>query len=137
MSYRMLAAGCATCLLVVPRAASAHFYIDYPDASYYPGPSPIPWWQEDALGSPQKLGPCGDEDVAADAGGGPTFAVTPYAPGQTITLQWTETVLACRLVSHRARRRPKRLRRPSRPGGLERQLRRRRDRESPGGAGAG
>ncbi len=84
--------GCGICAALAPATASAHFYIDYPDAGYYPGPSPVPWWHEDDLGSPQKLGPCGDEDDATDAGGGPTNVVTPYAPGQTVTLQWTEVI---------------------------------------------
>jgi hypothetical protein len=75
-----------------PASARAHFHIDYPDAASFPGPSPVPWWNEDAYGSPQKLGPCGDEDVATNGGGGPTNVVTPFAPGQTVTLQWTETV---------------------------------------------
>ncbi|HEY2511450.1 MAG TPA: hypothetical protein VGI39_11365, partial [Polyangiaceae bacterium] len=79
-------------LALAPSAASAHFAIDYPDAATNPGPSPIPWWHQDGVGSPQKLGPCGDEDDATDGGGGPTHVVTPFEAGQTITLQWTETV---------------------------------------------
>ena len=79
-------------VLLAPATANAHIYIDYPDAAYYPGPSPTPWWHEDQFGLPQKLGPCGDEDDATDAGGGPTFAVTPYVAGQTVTLQWTEVI---------------------------------------------
>src|SRR5262249_55009120 len=39
-----------------------------------------------------KLGPCGDEDDGNQAGGGPTGVVTAFAPGQTITLQWHETI---------------------------------------------
>jgi len=89
---RILALGWTVCLLLSPATARAHFYIDYPDASYYPGPSPTPWWHQDSLGSPQKLGPCGDEYDGTDAGGGPTNVVTPFAPGQTITLQWTEVI---------------------------------------------
>jgi MYXO-CTERM domain-containing protein len=87
-----IALGFATCTALAPATASAHFYIDYPDAGVYPGPSPEPWWHQDGLGSPQKLGPCGDEDDATGTGGGPTHAVTPYAPGQTVTLQWTEVI---------------------------------------------
>ena len=84
--------GVACLFVLAPSPASAHFYIDYPDAGYYPGPSPVPWWNEDSLGSPQKLGPCGDEDDATDSGGGQTHVVTPFAAGQTITLQWTEVI---------------------------------------------
>ena len=47
----------------------------------------MPWMTEDSVGSPQKLGPCGNE-----GGGTATGAVTPYAPGQTVMLQWTEVV---------------------------------------------
>jgi hypothetical protein len=79
-------------LVLAPSTASAHFYIDYPDAGYYPGPSPLPWWNQDSLGSPQKLGPCGDEDDAMQSGGGPTHVVTHFDPGQTITLEWTEVI---------------------------------------------
>jgi MYXO-CTERM domain-containing protein len=92
MNRLAIGLGCAICTALLPATASAHFYIDYPDAGFYPGPSPVPWWHQDALGSPQKLGPCGDEDDAAGAGGGPTNVVTPYAPGQTVTLQWTEVI---------------------------------------------
>jgi MYXO-CTERM domain-containing protein len=91
MRRSILALG-VSALLLAPATASAHFYIDYPDAAYYPGPSPAPWWNEDALGLPQKLGPCGDEDDATDAGGGPTGVVTPFVAGQTVTLQWTEVI---------------------------------------------
>jgi MYXO-CTERM domain-containing protein len=91
MRRRVLALG-VSALLLAPATASAHFYIDYPDAAYYPGPSPTPWWNEDPLGLPQKLGPCGDEDDATDAGGGPTGVVTPFVAGQTVTLQWTEVI---------------------------------------------
>ncbi len=89
---RIVALGWATVVLLAPATANAHFYIDYPDASIYPGPSPAPWWNQDSLGSPQKLGPCGDEDDGTNAGGGPTGVVTPFAPGETVTLQWTEVI---------------------------------------------
>ena len=92
MRRRILAFVSMAYLLLSPATASAHFYIDYPDAAYYPGPSPPPWWNQDSLGLPQKLGPCGDEFDGTDAGGGPTHVVTPFAPGQTITLQWTEVI---------------------------------------------
>ena len=70
MRPRALVIGCAAAVLFAPATASAHFYVDYPDASVYPGPSPVPWWNQDSLGSPQKLGPCGDEDDATDRAGG-------------------------------------------------------------------
>jgi MYXO-CTERM domain-containing protein len=92
MRPAFLALGCALFLSLAPRVACAHFYIDYPDAAYHPGPSPVPWWHEDAFGSPQKLGPCGDEDDATNGGGGPTGVVTPFTAGETITLEWTEVI---------------------------------------------
>jgi hypothetical protein len=94
MRFGVLAVGSVSLLAVAatPTAAFAHFYIDYPGSDLYPGPSPVPWWHEDQAGSPQKLGPCGDEDDATDAGGGPTGVVTPFRAGQTVTLQWTEVV---------------------------------------------
>ena len=92
MNTRIVAVGWVTAILLLPVTASAHIFIDYPDAALYPGPSPVPWWNQDSLGLPQKLGPCGDEDDATDAGGGPTYVVTPYAAGQVVTLQWTEVI---------------------------------------------
>jgi MYXO-CTERM domain-containing protein len=92
MPPRALVIGFASLVLLAPATASAHFHVDYPDASDYPGPSPVPWWHEDAFGSPQKLGPCGDEDDATDGGGGPTGVVNTFTAGETITLQWTEVI---------------------------------------------
>jgi MYXO-CTERM domain-containing protein len=92
MRRTVVVLGLAVVTLLAPRTANAHFYIDYPDAEYYPGPSPVPWWHEDSFGLPQKLGPCGDEDDGTDAGGGPTNVVTHFAPGDKVTLQWTEVV---------------------------------------------
>jgi hypothetical protein len=92
MRSAVLAIGLASLTVLAPATAHAHFYVDYPDSGVHPGPSPIPWWNQDQFGSPQKLGPCGDEDDGTQNGGGPTGVVTPFAPGQTITLQWTETI---------------------------------------------
>jgi MYXO-CTERM domain-containing protein len=92
MYTRIVAAGWVTAILLASVNANAHIFIDYPDAALYPGPSPVPWWNQDSLGLPQKLGPCGDEDDATDAGGGPTYVVTPFAPGAVVTLQWTEVI---------------------------------------------
>ncbi|HEY1692857.1 MAG TPA: SCE4755 family polysaccharide monooxygenase-like protein [Polyangiaceae bacterium] len=92
MRAGFVALGFASLVVLAPATARAHFYVDFPDSGAHSGPSPQPWWQQDSLGSPQKLGPCGDEDDATQGGGGPTGAVTPYAPGQTITLQWTEII---------------------------------------------
>jgi hypothetical protein len=48
--------------------------------------SPAPAIIEDGTGDPQKSAPCGGE------GGTPSGIVTTFAPGQTITVEWVETV---------------------------------------------
>jgi MYXO-CTERM domain-containing protein len=68
--------------ILVPAQAQAHFHLDSP-------PSPASWWTQLGDGTPQKTGPCGNEATAGTAASG---IVTPYQPGQTIMLQWTETV---------------------------------------------
>lgn len=57
--------------------AHAHFVLSAP-------PSLM---SQDALGNPQKTGPCGDE-----GGGTPTGALTAYNPGDTVTITVDETV---------------------------------------------
>lgn len=57
--------------------ASAHFVLKSPASSR----------SQDALGDPQKLGPCGDE-----AGGTATGTVTTFKPGETITVTIDETI---------------------------------------------
>jgi len=57
--------------------AQAHFELQ----------APASWRPQDALGSPQKLGPCGDE-----AGGAPTGLVTAFAPGQQIDVTIDERI---------------------------------------------
>lgn len=61
----------------VPGAADAHFILQ----------SPASWKSQDALGSPQKLGPCGDEN-----GGSATGKITTFQAGQTITIMIDETI---------------------------------------------
>jgi len=60
-----------------PTSARAHFTLD----------KPASWMSQDALGSPQKLGPCGDE-----SGGTATGAVTVYAQGETISVTVDEKI---------------------------------------------
>ena len=68
----------ALCLtLVAPHMATAHFVLR----------SPASWRDQDAVGNPQKLGPCGDEDAAAETG-----VVTAFSPGDTITIALDETI---------------------------------------------
>src|SRR5262249_45618276 len=47
---------------------------------------PPSWTQEGSGGDPQKAEPCGGE------GGTPTGVVSKFRPGQTITVQWQETI---------------------------------------------
>src|SRR5262245_41096548 len=63
--------------LVAPQIGAAHFVLR----------SPASWRDQDALGNPQKLGPCGDEYTATETG-----VVTAYSAGDTITISLDETV---------------------------------------------
>jgi MYXO-CTERM domain-containing protein len=63
--------------VLTPRETRAHFALQ----------SPPSWMSQDSLGSPQKLGPCGDE-----AGGTATGVVTAFQAGQTITVTIDEKV---------------------------------------------
>jgi hypothetical protein len=63
--------------MFVSHFASAHFVLQAPPS----------WMSQDSTGSPQKMGPCGDE-----GGGTPSNIVTPFAPGQTITVTIKEAV---------------------------------------------
>jgi MYXO-CTERM domain-containing protein len=65
-----------TCTLVA-LPARAHFTLDAPPT----------WMSQDFLGSPQKLGPCGDE-----AGGMSTGTVTAFQQGDTITVTIDEKI---------------------------------------------
>jgi len=47
---------------------------------------------QDALGVPEKLGPCGDEDDNNDAAATPTGIVTAYQEGDTITVTINEVI---------------------------------------------
>jgi len=69
-----------TAPILIPAAARAHFVLQ----------SPQSWAQLDASGSPQKSAPCGQ----ADPGITPvaTNVVTPYAPGDTVTITINEVV---------------------------------------------
>jgi uncharacterized membrane protein YgcG len=63
--------------VLAPSVARAHFTLDAPPS----------WMSQDALGSPQKESPCGNE-----SGGTATYMITAFQPGQTITLKWTEII---------------------------------------------
>ena len=60
-----------------PALAHAHFILVTPDS----------WMSQDSLGTPEKLGPCGDE-----GGGTPTGNVTALHPGQTISVTINEVI---------------------------------------------
>lgn len=66
-----------TALLSDPPRVAAHFLLHLPAS----------WRDQDAVGSPQKVGPCGEEGTAAMTG-----AVTSYAAGETITITLDETI---------------------------------------------
>lgn len=74
---RTLAAGLAAAFAIAP--ASAHFVMESPAASL----------EQNAIGDPQKLGPCGG--TAQDAGT-PTGAVTELTGGGTLHLKLREAV---------------------------------------------
>ena len=74
-SYRALLPLVVAALL--PSAAHAHFSLL----------SPPSWRVLDVYGNPQKLGPCGDEGDAPASN-----VVTPFAPGETITITLDETI---------------------------------------------
>jgi hypothetical protein len=63
--------------LTAPGPALAHFALRSPES----------WRVQDGLGNPQKTGPCGDEGTAATTG-----IVTPFSPGETITITIDETI---------------------------------------------
>lgn len=68
-------------LFLVARPSEAHFKLQ----------SPPSWMSQDVGGSPQKLGPCGDEDDGT-AAATPTGIVTAYQVGDTVTVTITETI---------------------------------------------
>jgi hypothetical protein len=72
-----LAALALAATAVLSATAGAHFALR----------SPASWRTQDALGNPQKAGPCGNEGGAAATG-----VVTAFAPGQTITITLDETI---------------------------------------------
>lgn len=56
---------------------AAHFYLE----------EPASWQEQNRLGDPQKVGPCGDEGPDR-----PTGEVTAFVSGQTITIRIRETI---------------------------------------------
>ncbi|HEY1955247.1 MAG TPA: SCE4755 family polysaccharide monooxygenase-like protein [Polyangiaceae bacterium] len=68
-------------VFVVARSSDAHFELV----------APASWMSQDPVGSPQKLGPCGDELDGTDAAT-PSGIVTAYKVGDTITITIDEKV---------------------------------------------
>jgi hypothetical protein len=66
-----------TATLLSAAVADAHFNLK----------TPTNWMMQDPSGSPQKMGPCGNEAPQT-----PTNAVTAYQPGDTVTIQLDELV---------------------------------------------
>ena len=64
-------------IAVTAAPVSAHFYLEEPEN----------WVEQGSLGDPQKTPPCGNEGALR-----PTGAVTAYLTGQTITIQFRETI---------------------------------------------
>ena len=80
MKLRLAAAlGAGTIALTAPAATSAHFILE----------APASWVQENQLGDPQKLGPCGGTTANA---GTPTGAVTAVAGGELLHIKVKETI---------------------------------------------
>jgi hypothetical protein len=63
--------------VLAPSPAQAHFTLD----------TPASWMSQDALGLPEKLGPCGDE-----GGGTVTNTITALHPGETVTITINEVI---------------------------------------------
>jgi hypothetical protein len=78
--FTVIAAALGTAAALVPAVARAHFVLQ----------APASWDEQDATGLPQKSAPCGQADPAPAAV--PTGVVTPYAPGDTVTITINETV---------------------------------------------
>lgn len=74
--FRAQVCGALLLSLFVAKNAEAHFKLT----------APASWTMESRLGDPQKQSPCGGE------GGTPTNAVTTFLPGQTITIEFQETI---------------------------------------------
>src|SRR5437016_5120056 len=69
-----------TAAVMIPAAARAHFILQAPQS----------WAQQDALGMPEKSGPCGQADPGTPAVA--TNVVTTFAPGDTVTITINEVV---------------------------------------------
>ncbi len=71
--------------------AVALFFVARPSEAHFVLQSPPSWMSQDVGGSPQKLGPCGDEDDNT-ASATPSGIVTAYQVGDTVTVTVNETI---------------------------------------------
>lgn len=80
MKLRLALAACAgTAMLAVPAVGSAHFILE----------APASWIQENQLGDPQKMGPCGGTTANP---GTPTAAITEVKGGDMLHVKVKETI---------------------------------------------
>jgi MYXO-CTERM domain-containing protein len=75
--------------LAAPAAAAAVLFTSQSAEAHFQLLNPPPWIQQDFAGDPQKASPCGTD---AQNAGTLTNDVTSYAPGQTVTLHFVETI---------------------------------------------
>lgn len=75
----VLAATCASAVMLAAGPASAHFILLSPDA----------WIETSQLGDPQKAAPCGTSDITA---GKPTAKVTAMKGGDVVHIKIKETI---------------------------------------------
>jgi MYXO-CTERM domain-containing protein len=71
--------------------AAALFFVARPSQAHFVLQSPPSWMSQDSAGSPQKLGPCGDEDDGT-AAATPSGTVTAYQVGDTVTITVDEMI---------------------------------------------
>jgi MYXO-CTERM domain-containing protein len=79
-TIQVLVAVAAAAAMFISPPAQAHFILQAPDS----------WAQQSSLGDPQKSAPCGQADPGLAAV--PTNDVTPFSPGETITITINETI---------------------------------------------
>ncbi len=78
---RALPLAASVAVLVIAPKSEAHFQLV----------TPASWMSQDAVGAPEKLGPCGDEDDTNGAAT-PSGIVTAYQVGDTITVTIDEKI---------------------------------------------
>jgi MYXO-CTERM domain-containing protein len=77
-------------LTVAALAVAAFFLVPVPARAHFILQAPANWADQDPSGLPQKSAPCGQADPGTPAN--PTGIVTPFAPGDAVTVTISETV---------------------------------------------